>query len=170
MIASILSRLSVFNNGSVWALYLLHVIIRTALFCSLNILSDLKPHDNTQYCRWDRIKLLYKILNIWLGYMSLFIKPMDVLTPNLVKSWTREIHMPYNYRNALKFGCRITASVKHVKFQSDRKILKPYFSASKFREIWWLDVLPLSEQRRPCSQRVNPWRFERPCENSNYFK
>ena len=37
MISSILSRLSVFNNGSVWALYLLHVIIRTALFCSLNI-------------------------------------------------------------------------------------------------------------------------------------
>ena len=56
MISSILSRLSVFNNGSVWALYLLHVIIRAALFCSLNILSDLKPHDNMQYCRWGRIK------------------------------------------------------------------------------------------------------------------
>ena len=41
MISSILSRSSVFSNGSVWALYLLHVIIRTALFCSLNILSDL---------------------------------------------------------------------------------------------------------------------------------
>ena len=43
MISSILSRLSVCNNGSVWVLYLLHVIIRTALFCSLNILSDLNP-------------------------------------------------------------------------------------------------------------------------------
>ena len=67
MISSILSRLNVFNNGSVWALYLLHVIIRTALFCSLNILSDLKPHDNMQYYRWGRIKLLYKIFNIFWG-------------------------------------------------------------------------------------------------------
>ena len=61
MISSILSRLSVFNYGSVWALYLLHVIIRTALSCSLDILSDLKPYDNTQYCRWGSIKLLYTV-------------------------------------------------------------------------------------------------------------
>ena len=76
----ILSRLSVFDNGSVWALYLLHVIIRTALFCSLNILSDLKPHDNTQYCRWGRIKLLYKILDIfWCKNRSnLHIIPSDL--------------------------------------------------------------------------------------------
>ena len=80
MISSILSRLSVFNNGSVWALYLLHVIIRTALFCSLNILSDLKPHDNMQYCRWGRIKLLYKIFNIFWGKIrfNLHIIPSDL--------------------------------------------------------------------------------------------
>ena len=58
-----------FNNGSAWALYLLHVIIQTAPFCSINSLSNFKTHDNThtQYCRWDRIKLLYKILNIFWG-------------------------------------------------------------------------------------------------------
>ena len=80
MISSILSRLSVFYNGSVWALYLLHVIIRTALFCSLNILSNLKPHDNMQYCRWGRIKLLYKIFNIFWGKnrFNLHIIPSDL--------------------------------------------------------------------------------------------
>ena len=67
MISSILSRLGVFDNGSVWALYLLHVIIRTDLSCSLGILSELKAHDDTKYCRWGRIKLLYKILNIFWG-------------------------------------------------------------------------------------------------------
>ena len=80
MISSILSRLSVLNNGSVWALYLLHVIIRTALFCSLNILSDLIPHDNMQYCRWGRIKQLYKIFNIFGGKnrFNLHIIPSDL--------------------------------------------------------------------------------------------
>ena len=80
MILSILSRLSVFNNGTVWALYLLHVVIRTALFCSLNILSDLKPHDNMQYCRWGRIKLLYKIFNIFwdTNRFNLHIIPSDL--------------------------------------------------------------------------------------------
>ena len=80
MMSSIFSRLSVFNNGSVWALYLLHVIILTALFCSLKSLSDLKPHDNMQYCRWGRIKLLYRILNTCWGRkrFNLHIIPSDL--------------------------------------------------------------------------------------------
>ena len=98
MISSILSRLSVFNNGSVWALYLLPVIIRTALFCSLNIRSDLKPHDNMQYCRWGKIKLLYKIYNIFWGKnrFNLHIIPSDLdilfdifcTCPFYVKCWS----------------------------------------------------------------------------------
>ena len=80
MMSSILSRLSVFNNGSVWALYLLHMIILTALFCSLKNLSDLKPHDNMQYCRWGRIKLLYRIINTCWGRkrFNLHIIPSDL--------------------------------------------------------------------------------------------
>ena len=60
--------------------YLLHVIIRTALFCSLNSLSDLKTLDNMQYCRWGRIKLLYKIFNIFWGKnrFNLHIIPSDL--------------------------------------------------------------------------------------------
>ena len=132
MISSILSRLSVFNNGSVWALYLLHVIIRTALFCSLNILSDLKPHDNMQYCRWGRIKLLYKIFNIFWGKnrFNLHIIPSDLdilfeifcTCPFHVKCWS--IVKPKKSKSvtrsiicSLKFSCGIRFSM--------------------FRCLWW---------------------------------
>ena len=125
MISSILSRLSVFNNGSVWALYLLHVIIRTALFCSLNILSDLKPHDNMQYCRWGRIKLLYKIFNIFWGKnrFSLHIIPSDldilfeifctcpfhvkcwsIVKPKKSKSVTRSIICSFKFSCGIRFS------------------------------------------------------------------
>ena len=125
MISSILSRLSVFNNGSVWALYLLHVIIRTALFCSLNILSDLKPHDNMQYCRWGRIKLLYKIFNIFWGKhrFNLHIIPSDldilfdifwtcpfhvkcwsIVKPKKSKSVTRSIICSFKFSCGIRFS------------------------------------------------------------------
>ena len=132
MISSILSRLSVFNNGSVWALYLLHVIIRTALFCSLNILSDLKPHDNMQYCRWGRIKLLYKIFNIFWGKnrfnLHIISSDLDILfeilctCPFHVKCWS--IVKPKKSKSvtrsiicSFKFSCGIRFSM--------------------FRCLWW---------------------------------
>ena len=125
MISSILSRLSVFNNGSVWALYLLHVIIRAALFCSLNILSDLKPHDNMQYCRWGRIKLLYKIFSIFWGKnrFNLHIIPSDldilfdifctcpfhvkcwsIVKPKKSKSVTRSIICSFKFSCGIRFS------------------------------------------------------------------
>ena len=125
MISSILSRSSVFNNGSVWALYLLHAIIRTALFCSLNILSDLKPHDNTQCCRWGRTKLLYKIFNIFWGKnrFNLHITPSDldilfdifctcpfhvkcwsIVKPKKSKSVTRSIICSFKFSCGIRFS------------------------------------------------------------------
>ena len=47
------------NNGSVWALYLLFVIMRRARFCSLNILFHSKPQHVIPNCRWDKIKQFY---------------------------------------------------------------------------------------------------------------
>ena len=49
-------------------------------FCDSDSLPDFKPHDNIQYCRWGRIKLLYKIFNIFLGkkLFSLHIIPSDL--------------------------------------------------------------------------------------------
>ena len=137
MISSILSRLSVFNNGSVWALYLLHVIIRTALYCSLNILSNLKPHDNMQYCRWGRIKLLYKIFNIFWGKnrFNLHIIPSDLdilfdifcTCPFHVKSWsivkpkksksvTRSIICSFKFSCGIRFSNVSLFMVKNHKF------------------------------------------------------
>ena len=122
MISSTLSRLSVFNNGSVWALYLLHVIIRTALFCSLNILSDLKPHAIS---RWSRIKLLYKIFNIFWSKnrFTLHIIPSDldilfdifctcpfhvkcwsIVKPKKSKSVTRSIICSFKFSCGIRFS------------------------------------------------------------------
>ena len=47
------------NKGSVWALYLLFVIMRRARFCSLNILFHSKPQHVIPNCRWDKIKESY---------------------------------------------------------------------------------------------------------------
>ena len=71
--------LSVFINDSVWALYSLRVVIRTTLFGNSNSLSDFKHHDNMQHCRWGRIKLLCKIINIFWGKnrIDLHIIPSD---------------------------------------------------------------------------------------------
>ena len=137
MISSILSRLSIFNNGSVWALYLLHVIIRTALFCSLNILSDLKPHDNMQYCRWGRIKLLYKTFNIFWGKnrFNLHIIPSDldilfeifckcpfhvkcwsIVKPKKSKSVTRSIICSFKFNCGIRFSMFRCLCWKIIKF------------------------------------------------------
>ena len=43
------------NNRSVWALYLLFVIMRRARFCSLNILFHSKLQHVIPNCRWDKI-------------------------------------------------------------------------------------------------------------------
>ena len=53
-----------------------------------------------------------------------------------------------------------------VKFQSDTLIITPNLAASRLREIWWSDVLPLSEQRPRCHKGVHkymcycPWYIE----------
>ena len=54
-----ISNSSSLNNGSVWALYLLFVIMRRARFCSLNILCHSKPQHVIPSCRWDKIKESY---------------------------------------------------------------------------------------------------------------
>ena len=125
MMSSILSRLSTFNNGSVWALYLLYVIIRTALFYSLKSLSDLKPRVNMQYCRWGRIKLLYRILNTCWGKkrFNLHIIPSDhyisfdifctcsfhvkcwlIVKPKKLNSVTRSIFCSFNFNCGIRFS------------------------------------------------------------------
>ena len=65
------------NNGSVWALYLLFVIMRRARFCSLNILFHSKPQHVIPNCRWDKIKESYMSFMAENGryLFSLFIIP-----------------------------------------------------------------------------------------------
>ena len=65
------------NNGSVWALYLLFVIMRRARFCSLNILFHSKPQHVIPNCRWDKIKESYMSFKAENGryLFSLFIIP-----------------------------------------------------------------------------------------------
>ena len=95
-------------------------------FCGLNILSDLKPHDNMQYCRWGRIKLLYKIFNIFWGKnrFNLHIIPSDLdilfdifcTCPFHVKCWS--IVKPKKSKSvtrliicSFKFSCGIRFSM-----------------------------------------------------------
>ena len=65
MIFMILSRLGAVNKGSV----LIACIDSNSCFLKFkeSCLSDLKPHDDMQYCRWGKIKLLYWILNTCWG-------------------------------------------------------------------------------------------------------
>ena len=65
------------NNGSVWALYLLFVIMRRARFCSLNILFHSRPQHVIPNCRWDKIKKSYVSFMAENGryLFSLFIIP-----------------------------------------------------------------------------------------------
>ena len=65
------------NNGSVWALYLLFVIMRRTRFCSLNILFHSKPQHVIPNCRWDKIKESYMSFMAENGryLFSLFIIP-----------------------------------------------------------------------------------------------
>ena len=63
----ILSEFSFRNSGSVWELYLLHVMIRTARFCSLSNRPILNPHAKIEYCRCGRIKELYKTQRMCIG-------------------------------------------------------------------------------------------------------
>ena len=44
-------------------------------FCNLNNMPELKSHDDMQYCRWGRIRLLYKIHNI---LCSIFLFRFDL--------------------------------------------------------------------------------------------
>ena len=47
------------NRGSVWALYLLLVIILSARFCNFNNLLQSKPQHVIPNCRCDKIKESY---------------------------------------------------------------------------------------------------------------
>ena len=65
------------NNGSVWALYLLFVIMRRSRFCSLNILFHSNPQHVIPHCRLDKIKESYMSFMAENGryFFSLFIIP-----------------------------------------------------------------------------------------------
>ena len=65
------------NRGSVWALYLLLVIILSAHFCNLNNLLHSKPQHVILNCRCDRIKESYISFMTEIGryLLSLFIMP-----------------------------------------------------------------------------------------------
>ena len=67
---------SSFNNGSVWALYLLFVM-RRARFYSWNILFHSNPQNVIPNCRWDKIKESYMSFKAENGryLFSLFIIP-----------------------------------------------------------------------------------------------
>ena len=58
------------------------------------------------------------------------------LTPNLVKSRSREIGF-YNDRNVMQFDRQLGSAAAEVpvKFQSDWKSLNPNLAASRLREI-----------------------------------
>ena len=56
-----LSKFNFLKMGSVWELYLLFDMIRTARFCSLSRRPGLKPQDNIEYCKWGIIIKLYSI-------------------------------------------------------------------------------------------------------------
>ena len=52
-----------------------------------------------------------------------------------------------------------------VKFQSDQIKQNLYLTAPTFRGIWWLSVLPLSEQRDPgvvqnMAIKIAVWKFQ----------
>ena len=66
----------------------------------------------------------------------LFTKRQEVLQPNLVKSRSREIWC-YNDHIVLGFDTHLDAAAAEVpvKYQSDRKGLKPNFVASKLHKI-----------------------------------
>ena len=65
------------NNGSVWALYLLFVIMQRARFCSLNIVFHSKPQHVIPNYRWDKIKKSYMSFMAENGryFFSTFIIP-----------------------------------------------------------------------------------------------
>ena len=64
------------NNGSVWALCLLFVIMRRARFWSLNIIVHSKPQHVIPSCIWDKIKESYMSYKWkWKISLSLFIIP-----------------------------------------------------------------------------------------------
>ena len=94
-------------------------------FCSLKSLSDSKTHGNMPYCRWGRMKLLYRILNTcWdkrnrfnlhiipsdLGTLfDIFVKVhsmsnADRLSPKTLKSVTRSIICSFNYNCGIRFS------------------------------------------------------------------
>ncbi len=66
-----------FNIGSVCALYLLRVIILTALFCSLGNLPEWSPQDRMLKFRCGKIIELYIVLSVYVGRKcwSLFMTP-----------------------------------------------------------------------------------------------
>ena len=65
------------NIGSVWALYLLFVIIRRARFCNLNILSHSKPQHVIPNCKWESTSESYInfIADVGRYLLSRFIMP-----------------------------------------------------------------------------------------------
>ena len=76
-IALTFSISSSLNNGSVWALYLLFVIMRRARFWSSNTIFHSKPQHVIPNFRWDKIKESYMSFLAENGryLFSLFINP-----------------------------------------------------------------------------------------------
>ena len=60
---------------------------------------------------------------------------------DLAKSQSHEIPVALKFDRHLGSG----AAEMLVKFQSDTIIIIPNLAASRLREIWWWDVLPLRE-------------------------
>ena len=93
------------NNGSVWALYLLFVIMRRARFCSLNILFHSKPQHVIHW--WTQINqeniLKYIILLVhdhpWFDYIT-----VDHVIIVYIAFWTMiaYIRIAFNTCHAIK--------------------------------------------------------------------
>ena len=66
----------------------------------------------------------------------LFTKQMDVLLPDLMKSWSHKIGC-YNDPITLKFDRHLSSNAagEPVKFQSDWKCLKPNITTLSLHEI-----------------------------------
>ena len=97
------------NDKSVWAFYLLFIIIYWACFCNLNIPSYLKPQHSISNCKWESASesCIDFIENRGRYLLSWFIMP---------SIW--EILFTFFYEYELHFMKSFIVKPKEINFQS----------------------------------------------------
>ena len=106
-----------------------------------------ESRNNPKFMKqWIRFNISHSLMKLYF----LFDKRGDVLTPNLVKSPSREIEC-YNYGFVMLQRCMSNLSLTW-------DCLNPNIAAVKLHEILWYDVRPLSEWRLKLSSAPLYWR------------